>query len=158
MHDIISLCFRLYLLVVPITMKKKYILLVASTLIFLSSPSPVLAQTKTIQTQSKKTSGLHLLRMPKAVAGFCTGFVVGIPVCFVKKMPNEINDGAHGMVDGVTDNSDNKLLLGSAAILWLPAASITSFLEAPCLSFRNALKADKPFSKEQFSLDNFERE
>lgn len=139
-------------------MNKKYISLVASAVLVVSLLSPALAQSQANQPQSRKVSGLHLLKLPKAIAGFCAGFVVGTPVCFVKKMPGEISDGAHGIVDGVTDNNDNKLLFITAAILWLPAASITSLVEAPCYSLRNAWKADKPFSKEQFSIDGFEKE
>ena len=106
---------------------------------------------------SIKPSGLHrVLAMPKTIAGFCAGVIVGMPVCFVRKLPGEINDGAHGLVSSLTDDDDHKLLLVPAAVLWLPAASLTSFASAPANAVKNAYKADKPFSKEQFSLGDWD--
>jgi hypothetical protein len=139
-------------------MNKKHILLIANTIMFLLSPSPTLAQANTPPTQSKKISRLHLLTLSRAVAGFCAGFVVGTPVCFVKRLVSETDYGAHEMVGGFTDDkSDSKLILVPVTIMWLPAATLTAFMEAPCDSFKHAIEADEPFSKEQFSLNDFEK-
>jgi len=138
------------------TINKKLILLIATNLLFINLLSPVLAQTATKSIQSKKIHKLHLLRLSGSVAGCCAGFVVGTPICFVKILANETDYGAHAITDGFTDDNGSKLLLVPATIMWLPAATLTSLLEAPCYSLKHAVSADKPFSKEQFSLYELE--
>lgn len=134
-------------------MSKKYILFIASNLIFLFLVSPALAQSNTTGKQSKKIHRPHLLGFTEKIAGCCAGFVVGTPVCFVKRLVSETDYGAHEMAGGFTDDTSNsKLILIPVTLVWLPAATLTAFMEAPCISFKHAVTADEPFSKEQFSL------
>jgi hypothetical protein len=44
------------------------------------------------------------------------------------------------------------LYLLPAGAFWLPFALATSIMEAPVYAVRNSWMAEKPFSKEQFSL------
>jgi len=101
---------------------------------------------------------LHLASVPKAIAGFCAGFVVGVPVCFAKKLPQEAIEGARGVLGSISDKAeDNKFLLGTTFAICLVPAGLVTCLDAPMYSLRNAWMADKPFSKEQFSLTELDK-
>lgn len=82
------------------------------------------------------------------IPGVCLGTAVGLPVCLFRRFGHDIVEGAHGMVG----DTDNKLLLVPAAALWSPLAFCTAAMECPVYAIRDAWMADKPFSKEQFSL------
>lgn len=101
---------------------------------------------------SNKENGRWLLRGPKAIAGCCAGFVIGTPICFARKLPQETKDGAHGIVGSIVKDNNNKFLLVPATLVYLPAACVALTLEAPTYALKDAYMANKPFSKEQFSL------
>lgn len=90
------------------------------------------------------------------VAGFCAGFVVGIPINFVRYLHRETLDGAHALVGSLVKDNNNPILLVPASVASLPAATIVAAMEAPAYAFKNAYMAQKPFSKEQFSLGKLE--
>lgn len=99
-----------------------------------------------------KSGASHLVAWPKAVAGFCAGAIIGTPICFVKKFPKEASDGAHSFVGSIGNNDNKKLLYIPVYAAWLPVASFITLCEAPGYAIRDAYMAEKPFSKEQFSL------
>ena len=84
--------------------------------------------------------------------GFCLGLIIGTPICFARKLPQETIKGARGLVGSIVDNDSIPWLVAPAAVCWLPPATIISLVEAPAYAWRNAWMADQPFSKEQFSL------
>ena len=93
--------------------------------------------------------------LPKKTIAFLVGAVVGTPICAVRKSIDEAKDGTHGMVG----ETDKKQLIIPATLFWLPFAVVTGTLEAPCYAVINSLEnADKPFSKEQFSLGEMKPE
>lgn len=94
----------------------------------------------------------HLVALPMAVAGFCAGAVIGTPISFLRKFPKEVTQGAHGFVGSIGNNDSKKLLYVPACVMWLPIAGCVAALEAPGYGLRHAYTAEKPFSKEQFSL------
>ena len=95
--------------------------------------------------------------MPKAIAGFCAGVVVGTPICFARKLPQEISEGAHGLAGSIKPDTKNKFLIHSAGLFWLPAAGIVSALEVPGYAIKDAWMAEEPFSKDQFSLGQLDK-
>jgi hypothetical protein len=99
-----------------------------------------------------RSGGSRLVAWPKAIAGFCAGAIVGTPICFVRKFPSEVTQGAHGFVGSLGSNDNKKLLFVPACVAWLPVAGVVSAMEAPGFALKDAYTAEKPFSKEQFSL------
>ncbi len=93
----------------------------------------------------------RLASWPLSIAGFACGTVVGTPICFVRKLPSEWHNLAYGFTGSITDNQ-NKLLSIPAGIAWLPFSATAALMEAPVYAFKDAYMAEKPFSKEQFSL------
>ena len=75
---------------------------------------------------SNKENGRWLLRGPKAIAGCCAGFVIGTPICFARKLPQETKDGAHGIVGSIVKDNNNKFLLVPATF-GLSASSLRCF-------------------------------
>lgn len=85
---------------------------------------------------------------PAMMAGVCVGIVIGTPVCFFRRFRHDAVRGAHGIVG----DTDSPVLLGAATAAWIPLAAFTATMEAPVYAVRNSWMAEKPFSKEQFSL------
>jgi hypothetical protein len=94
----------------------------------------------------------HWSKAPVRIASVCAALVVGTPVCFVRKLPQEAKQGAEGLAGSIFGETHNRFLLIPAGLLWFPAASAISAMEAPGYALRDAWMADQPFSKEQFSL------
>jgi hypothetical protein len=88
--------------------------------------------------------------LPKRALGLVCGTVVGTPVCVVRKSIDEEAYAVNGMV---SDTSKKKARM-LAGFFWLPFAVFTGAVEAPVFAARNSLKAEEPFSKEQFSLSD----
>lgn len=102
-----------------------------------------LAQNANAKTQSKDSSLLS------RVAGFLCGTACGIPICAVRKPIDEEKYGTEQLSCG----SDESKVKVPAALFYLPFATVTGVLEAPCSSLKHSWQNfDKPFSKEQFSL------
>ncbi len=93
-----------------------------------------------------------IVSLPKAIAGFVTGVVVGTPICYFRKFPKEVTAGAHGLVGSIVTNEDDKHLFVPACVAWLPVALVITAAEAPAYAVKDAYTAQKSFSKEQFSL------
>jgi hypothetical protein len=68
-----------------------------------------------------------------------------------------VSEGAHNIADSIDESGNNKVLLAPAVVIWSPFAFLISMVEAPGYSLRNAWTAEKPFSKEQFSLDKLDQ-
>jgi hypothetical protein len=116
------------------------------------------AQGPTNSSKPTKSVPARLANVPVCAAGFCTGFVVGTPVCFARKLKQEVSEGAHGLVGSIVTDNNNPALLVPAGIFWFPAAMFVAGMEAPAYAWRDAWMADKPFSKEQFSLGNLDED
>jgi hypothetical protein len=110
------------------------------------APAPSAPSRATPQPLAKRLSAV-----PANAAGFLFGTVVGTSVCMVRKFPQELREQAHTIAGSFSDK-ESKLLLVPATIVGIIPAGFLSFLEAPVYSFRDAWMAEKPFSKEQFSL------
>lgn len=95
-----------------------------------------------------KSSSSSLLSAPLAVMGICAGFVVGSPIAIARRFVHDEKSGTRG----IAGDTSNPWLLAPAAVISLPFAAISGFCEGPVYAFRNSYMADKPFSKEQFSL------
>jgi hypothetical protein len=134
-------------------MSRKYHLAFATAavgVVCMSIPAAWADDPQATKVQTKK--GARLLAFPKAIAGFCVGALVGTPICFVRKFPSEVTEGAHGFVGSIGSNDSKKLLFVPACVAWMPVAGVVSALEAPGFALKDAYTAEKPFSKEQFSL------
>jgi len=114
-----------------------------------SAVTPV--STPTANAADSKGVGARLASWPVCIAGFACGTIVGTPICFFRKLPSEIHNLAYGFVGSITDNQ-SKYLLIPAGIAWLPFSGTAALMEAPVYAFKDAYMAEKPFSKEQFSL------
>jgi hypothetical protein len=106
---------------------------------------------------AKKGAFRTLFGMPKTIAGVCSGIVIGTPVCFIKKLPQETLEGGRGFVGSIIPNENNKLLLIPACAAWLPVATVMAAIESPGYALRDSWMAEKPFSKEQFSLTELDK-
>ncbi|MBX9724478.1 MAG: hypothetical protein K2X81_23915 [Candidatus Obscuribacterales bacterium] len=111
----------------------------------LSATSVAMADTVTSKPTSASSKGSDA---PLMVLGVPAGFVAGTPICFLRRFAHDEASGTRGIVG----ESNNKMLLLPAGAVYLPFAIFTSFVEAPVYAFRNSWMADKPFSKDQFSL------
>lgn len=118
---------------------------------------PAIADTSTVAASSTASSGASSSsggggssssNPVTMAAGMVAGFAVGWPVCLVRRLKRDAIQGARG----IAGETDNPILLGTAGAIWLPLAFCTSFLEAPVYAARNSFMAEKPFSKDQFSL------
>jgi hypothetical protein len=103
-----------------------------------------------------KSMGARIASWPLCIAGFTCGTIVGTPICFVRKLPAEVRNLAHGFVGSITEK-ESKLLLIPVGIAWLPFAGTAALMEAPVYAFKDAYMAEKPFSKEQFSLGELDQ-
>lgn len=126
--------------------------------ILTKSPDPVAATPSSAAANvTSNRKPLRLSSIPKSIAGCCLGFIVGTPVCFAKKLPQEAMEEARGFVGTIAKNEDNKYLVGPAFVMCLAPAGLITLLDAPMYSLRNSWMADKPFSKEQFSLTQLDK-
>jgi hypothetical protein len=110
--------------------------------------APAAASTSALPSQKL---GARIASLPLFIAGCACGTVVGTPICFVRKFPSEFHNLAYGFVGSITDNK-SKWLSIPAGIAWLPFSGTATLMEAPVYAFKDAYMAEKPFSKEQFSL------
>jgi hypothetical protein len=89
--------------------------------------------------------------VPKRILGAVVGTVVGTPICFVRGTIADEKSAVEGMVG----DTENKVALYSAGAFWLPFGIATGFLSSPFCSLKHSMSnTDKPFSKEQFSLND----
>ncbi len=87
--------------------------------------------------------------LPMKVVGVVSGFVIGTPVCAVRKPIAEEKYGVNQMVN---DDPKGRHLF-PFAVFWAPFALITGVLEAPFSAAKiSCQNYDNPFSKEQFGL------
>lgn len=106
-----------------------------------SSPSP---------KATAKTQAVHS-SLAKKTFSAVAGFIVGTPVCMIRKPIDEVKEG----ITGATGNSHDKRQTIPAGILWAPFALTAGVLEAPLFALDNCLvHCTKPFSKAQFSLSD----
>jgi hypothetical protein len=133
-------------------MYHKFVISIAAVGITYASTPTAWAVDPQAKNSPARGTASHLVALPKAIAGFLTGVVIGTPICFVRKFPQEVNEGAHGFVGSIKDHDDNKLFLIPAGIAWLPVAGVMTALEAPAYAVKDAYTAKTAFSKEQFSL------
>jgi hypothetical protein len=133
-------------------MQSNFILSTSIVAIACLSAAPARADDQKTTTVQAKNPTSHLVALPRAIAGFCAGVVVGTPICFARKFPQELSEGAHGFLGSIVSNDDKKELLLPAYVVWLPVAGVVTALEAPGYAIKDAYTAEKAFSKEQFSL------
>lgn len=84
------------------------------------------------------------------VGSFVAGTFVGIPVSMVRKTKQESINATKDLVG----DSDNKLLIGAASILGVPAGVLSGTIQGVVYGPLNAYQGTKeePFSPEAFSL------
>lgn len=121
-----------------------------------ASAPPAAAATTPATAPAPKSMGARVASWPLCIAGFTCGTVVGTPICFVRKLPSEVKNLAHGFVGSITDH-ESKFFLIPVGIFWLPFAGTAALMEAPVYAFKDAYMAEKPFSKEQFSLGQLDQ-
>ena len=117
-------------------------------------------QTTSVQAPTNvqaKSAASHITALPRAIAGFCAGVVVGTPICFARKFPQEVKNGAHGFIGSIGSTEDSKLLFIPACVAWVPVALVITSVEAPGYAVKDAYTAEKAFSKEQFSLGELDQ-
>jgi hypothetical protein len=71
-------------------------------------------------------------------------------VCIVRKSIDEEKCGINGMIG----TNDNKAAQVAAGVFWFPFAAFTGAVESPVYAAINSLRADEPFTKQQFSISN----
>lgn len=107
---------------------------------------------KTVKTPKKTSSGGSggIASIPAHMASFVAGTVVGIPVSIFRKSKQETINATKDLVG----DSDNKVLIGAAGTLGVPAGVISGTMQGVVYGIWNAWKgsADEPFSEEAFSL------
>ena len=137
-------------------MKKYIATLTVTVAVFIGSSPMVLADPQPSSTTSR-TNSHNLLSAPKRLAGVCFGVVVGTPICFMRKLPQELKEGAEGLAGSIVEDkgSANPFLI-PAGLVWAPCAVLMTALEAPAYAFRDAYMAERPFSKESFSLSQLD--
>jgi len=124
--------------------------------LLLATAPPTLAATQSTPAPVKATVASRLKSAPAALAGFCAGAALGMPICFVRYMGRETMNDAHGLIGSVMTDNNNPWLLVPAGIFCSPFAALVTAVETPVYACKNAYMADKPFSKEQFSLGTLE--
>lgn len=123
----------------------------------LSASTGALADTEqspsaTAKPRPNKSALSHLMSLPVSLAGVCAGVAVGTPICYVRKLHQEVRESSHGLAGSIVNDENHKFLLIPAGLVWLPVSLVITTLEAPGYALKDAWMADKPFSKEQFSL------
>jgi len=93
-----------------------------------------------------KTSQATKASLPKKVFSVATAFIVGTPVCVVRRTKYEEWYGVNGLIG----NSNNKCKKVLARIIWFPCAVICGTGEAPFDALANGLMYPA-FSKDQLS-------
>jgi len=85
----------------------------------------------------------------KSILGAITGLIVGTPVCAVR---GTIDEDKFAVTDMTGGNKEKKNIV-AAAVFWAPFSAAAAVLESPFWALNNSLvHYDKPFSKQQFSL------
>lgn len=120
----------------------------------ITAPSPTSSQGTTnpssaAASASKKPSATKA-PLPRRLLGVVVGAVVGTPVCLVRKTIDEEKYG----IAGIIGTNNNKAVVTTAGVFWLPFAFMTGTVESPVYATLNSLNAEEPFSKAQFSLSD----
>ena len=90
--------------------------------------------------------------MPMKGASVATSMVVGIPVAIVRKSTEATKD----QTKKVAGDNANPVMTGFSALVGLPIGIMSGTIDGSRTGFKNALKCDKPFTKEQFSLGDLD--
>jgi hypothetical protein len=90
--------------------------------------------------------------MPLKGASVATAMVVGLPVAIVRKSAENTKE----QTKKVAGDNANPVMTGLAALVGLPIGLVSGTIDGSQAGFKNSLKFDKPFSKEQFSLGDLD--
>lgn len=85
---------------------------------------------------------------PLRIVGLVSGFTIGTPISIARRVVHQEKSGTRGIAGETT----NPALLIPAGTFWFPFAIFSGVCEGPVYAFRNSYMAEKPFSREQFSL------
>src|SRR5271170_3057385 len=84
-----------------ISMHHSFVSSMAAICFACTSFSPAWADDPKTTNVQAKSGAWHLVALPKAIAGFCAGVVVGTPICFARKFPQEVSAGGHGLLGSI---------------------------------------------------------
>ncbi len=90
--------------------------------------------------------------MPLKGASVATSMVVGVPVAIVRKSAQNTKE----QTQKVAGDNANPFMTGFAAIVGLPIGMVSGAIDGSQSGFKNSLKCDKAFSKEQFSMGDLD--
>lgn len=90
--------------------------------------------------------------LPIKGASIATGMAVGVPVAIVRKSCSNTKEHTNK----IAGDDAGMIKKGLASIVGLPMGIVTGTFAGSQAGFKNSLKCDKPFSKEQMSLDDLD--
>ncbi len=90
--------------------------------------------------------------MPLKGASVATSMVIGIPVAILRKSTENTKDETNKLAG---DNG-NFVMKGLAGLVGLPIGIVSGTIDGSQSGFKNSLKCDKPFTKEQFSFGDLD--
>jgi len=99
-----------------------------------------------VQANTPSPSVIRKSTLPKKIYSIATAFVIGTPICVVRRTKYEEWYGVHGMI-GDSESKGKKFLAGA---FWFPFAIVTGTAEAPFDAITNGLMYPA-FSKDQLS-------
>lgn len=90
--------------------------------------------------------------MPIKGASVATSMVIGVPVAIIRKSAENTKD----QTKKIAGDNANPVMTGLSALVGLPIGLVSGTIDGSQAGFKNSLKCDKPFSKEQFSLGDLD--
>ncbi len=90
--------------------------------------------------------------MPLKGASVATSMVIGIPVAIVRKSAEATKE----QTKKVAGDKANPVMTGFSALVGMPIGIMSGTIDGTKKGFKNSLKCDKPFTKEQFSLGDLD--
>ena len=93
--------------------------------------------------------GAFIRQAPLRAPGFSAGVLVGTPIAILRQCSGNVLNATRGQ----WESNKNPILLVPALCLGVPGGVLSGFLDGVWVGPANAwVNADKPFSKESFSL------
>jgi hypothetical protein len=90
--------------------------------------------------------------MPLKGASVATAMVVGVPVAIARKTAQNTKE----QTKKVAGDSSNPVMTGFAALVGVPIGLVSGTIDGSQAGFKNSIKCDKAFTKEQFSMGDLD--
>lgn len=90
--------------------------------------------------------------MPIKGASVAAAMVIGLPVAIVRKSCENSKE----QTNKIAGDDANIAMKGLSALVGLPIGIVSGAIDGGQAGFKNSLKCDKAFSKEQFSLGDLD--